>query len=233
MAKYFIDAEFHEYSRQAKLFGFPYGRKRDTIELISIGITRDDGKAYYAICNEFDVNAAWDNDWLRENVLEDIHKDLYYKQVTKTISNKFTKDRFTILLERFGKSKEQIADEIAEFTGCEYENDQLVCKDPNIEFYGYYADYDWVVFCWLFGRMIDLPKGYPMYCKDLKQYLDDYVSKLKMKYINTNKSMSFEDKLAWVKQQSFYPKNKGEHNALADARFNKRLWRHLKSLKAI
>lgn len=41
------------------------------------------------------------------------------------------------------------------------------------EFWGYYADYDWVVFCWLYGRMIDLPKGWPMYCKDLKQRMDD------------------------------------------------------------
>lgn len=37
------------------------------------------------------------------------------------------------------------------------------------EFWAYYADYDWVVFCWLFGSMIDLPTGWPMFCMDLKQ----------------------------------------------------------------
>jgi len=37
------------------------------------------------------------------------------------------------------------------------------------EFWAYYADYDWVVFCQLFGTMMELPKGYPMYCNDLKQ----------------------------------------------------------------
>ncbi len=42
------------------------------------------------------------------------------------------------------------------------------------KFYGYYADYDWVVLCQLFGRMVDLPKDFPMYCRDLKQMLDDY-----------------------------------------------------------
>lgn len=26
---------------------------------------------------------------------------------------------------------------------------------------GYYADYDWVAFCQLFDRMIDLPKDFP------------------------------------------------------------------------
>lgn len=29
-----------------------------------------------------------------------------------------------------------------------------------------------VVFCWLFGSMIDLPKGWPMYCRDVKQLCD-------------------------------------------------------------
>lgn len=39
------------------------------------------------------------------------------------------------------------------------------------EFWGYYADYDWVAFCQLWGRMIDLPKHFPMYCRDLKQLM--------------------------------------------------------------
>lgn len=38
------------------------------------------------------------------------------------------------------------------------------------EFWGYYADYDWVVFCQLFGRMVDLPSNFPKYCMDLKQF---------------------------------------------------------------
>lgn len=37
------------------------------------------------------------------------------------------------------------------------------------EFYGYFADYDWVVFCQIFGAMVNLPHGYPMYCLDIKQ----------------------------------------------------------------
>src|SRR5258707_324656 len=36
----------------------------------------------------------------------------------------------------------------------------------------YFADYDWVVLCQLYGRMIDLPKGWPMYCRDLKQLIE-------------------------------------------------------------
>ena len=53
----------------------------------------------------------------------------------------------------------QIAKEIKEFIG----------NDPKPEFWAYYADYDWVVFCQLFGRMVDLPDNFPKLCMDIKQ----------------------------------------------------------------
>lgn len=37
------------------------------------------------------------------------------------------------------------------------------------EFWAYYGDYDWVVLCQLYGRMIDLPRGWPMFAMDVKQ----------------------------------------------------------------
>ena len=58
------------------------------------------------------------------------------------------------------KPRAQIAREIVQFAGA----------DP--EFWAYYADYDWVALCQLYGRMIDLPKGWPKYCRDLKQLCD-------------------------------------------------------------
>lgn len=58
-------------------------------------------------------------------------------------------------------SREQIALDLIAFMGAE----------PEI--WAYYADYDWVVLCQLFGTMMDLPKGWPMYCRDLKQLADD------------------------------------------------------------
>ncbi len=73
------------------------------------------------------------------------------------------------------------------------------------EFWGYYADYDWVVFCWLFGAMIDLPKGWLMYCRDIKQ-LADSVGNPKL------------------------PATSGEHHALSDARWNRCAWLYLQSL---
>src|SRR3990167_2200166 len=60
-----------------------------------------------------------------------------------------------------------------------YSNEQIkdrlfvfLAGDKEPEFWGYYADYDWVVFCQLFGTMMDLPKMFPMYCRDIKQLCD-------------------------------------------------------------
>lgn len=58
------------------------------------------------------------------------------------------------------KSRAQIAAAFFEFAG----------EKP--EFWAYYADYDWVVLCQLYGRMVDLPEGWPMYCRDVKQLCD-------------------------------------------------------------
>jgi len=80
--------------------------------------------------------------------------------------------------------------------------DILEFIQPNPVFYGYMCDYDWVNFCWLFGGMADLPEEYPKYCRDLKQILDRLqVPKL-------------EDPVE-------------QHNALADARWNKELYEYL------
>jgi hypothetical protein len=74
------------------------------------------------------------------------------------------------------------------------------------EFVGYYADYDWVVFCQLFGSMVDLPKGFPMRCLDIKQLA----------------AMLGDPKLP--------EQGKGEHCALLDARWNKQAWEFLMKL---
>lgn len=46
-----------------------------------------------------------------------------------------------------------------------------VCNDGvPPQFWGYYCDYDWVVFAQIFGTMMDLPENYPMFCYDMKQW---------------------------------------------------------------
>lgn len=74
------------------------------------------------------------------------------------------------------------------------------------EFWGYYCDYDWVVFAQMFGTMMDLPNGWPMYCRDLKQLCDD----------KGNPKLPAQTST--------------EHNALADARWNREVYYFLKEL---
>ncbi len=98
------------------------------------------------------------------------------------------------------RSRAQIANHITEL---------LSREKPVI--WGYFSDYDWVAFCQLFGRMIDLPKGFPMYCLDLKQ---------EMKRLGIKR----EDLPSALQHQT------DEHNALSDARWNRGLHKYLRTL---
>jgi hypothetical protein len=71
------------------------------------------------------------------------------------------------------------------------------------EFWAYYADYDWVAMCQLFGTMMDLPKGWPMYCRDVKQLCDDMGNPQLPEQPST------------------------EHHGLADARWTREAWEFL------
>jgi len=44
-------------------------------------------------------------------------------------------------------------------------------EDP-VELWAYYGAYDHVALCWLFGAMVDLPPGLPMWTHELKQLLE-------------------------------------------------------------
>lgn len=85
-----------------------------------------------------------------------------------------------------------IAEEIRAFMG----------EKPEI--WAYYADYDWVALCQLYGTMMQLPKGWPMYCRDVKQWCDQLGN----------------PRLPEQKDH--------EHHALADAAWTREAWVFLK-----
>ncbi len=188
--KYFLDTEFIE--------GFHkplFGKKRHFVDLVSIGILAEDGRTYYAISKEFNPKDA--DKWVIQNVISKLPErfvDLGDVSVSPRIKNESL----------LWKSNERIALDLLEFFGCDYD-DGFWAAPSGIEVYGYYADYDWVLFCSLFGRMIDLPKGFPMYCRDLKQMMDDN---------GLGKD--------WKRQNC--PDPEDEHDALADAKWNKKLF---------
>jgi hypothetical protein len=151
----------------------------EAIHLISLGIVAEDGRTYYAINSNCPLGLA--NDWVKEHVLPVVKRDW----------NQFARPRGTI--------KNEL---IAFCDGLD-----IVTAGPP-EFWGYYADYDWVVFCQLFGRMIDLPMGWPKLCMDLKQW-----------HIGLGKP-------ELPKQETT------EHHALNDAQWNKQVYDFLAAEQA-
>ncbi len=139
-----------------------------TIELISLGAIREDGREFYLEA-ECDLSRA--DAWVRQNVLP------YIKGPQQP--------------------RTWIAQQFREFAG----------EKP--EFWAYYADYDWIVLCQLYGRMIDLPEGWPMYCRDVKQLCDAL----------GNPKLPKQDEL--------------EHHALADAIWTKQAWEFLQAKRGL
>lgn len=140
-----------------------------TIELLSIGLIADTGhtlESYYAENGSADWGRA--NDWVKANVLPHLER------------------RYDVTW----KHPAAIAVDIQRW--CQ----QFLNQGHKLVFWGYYADYDWVALCQLFGTMMDLPNGWPTYCRDLKQLCDD------------------------LGNPELPKQGKGEHNALADAHWN-------------
>lgn len=156
--RYYMDTEFAEDGK--------------TIQLISIGIVREDGRELYLLSSDFDGKC---NDWVKQHVIPKLPPR--------------TDPRWV--------SKHEIGRQIIAFVG----------GDPYPEFWAYFAAYDWVVFCQIFGTMAELPSGFPMYCNDLKQLAV---------------SLGLRDSV-----KTIVPQHKGEHDALEDAHWNKNAHRVL------
>lgn len=240
---YYLDTEFIEdFTHGIHLPSFRRYKKH-YVDLISIGITAEDDREYYAVSKEFDLKHVWNKYdlqlplemgdkpikvyWLRENVLFPLWQHLR-KQITggqkqyTSCWESFTYSHLKELINQFGKTNKQIAAEIQLFTAghehrlvrdLKYPSTRQIIDERNTTyppiFYGYYCDYDWVLFCSLFGRMLDLPKGYPMYCRDLKQMMDELNLTKEWKDMNVP--------------------GDNEHHALADARWNQKLHRTIKT----
>lgn len=245
---YYLDTEFIEGKQKKRFFNISYGESKNTIELISVGLVSGDGRRYYAISKDFNLREAWNRwqskkhdlamgvvkeYWIRDNVLTQIFWDLYTRDNTPSETSEVTSLTYRTckkLLNKYGKTNEQISKEIKEFVYNQDSKDKYegTYKSKPV-FHAYYADYDWVVFCWLFGKMINLPEGFPMYCVDLKQIFDEKLkikSNLRFGQIHSKlfegnffpkKEYSLKERIKIIKQLPNYPVNKNDHNALSDA----------------
>lgn len=228
-----------------------------TIDLISIGIVSGDGqREYYAISKDFNLKEAWNRYdiktetmsgdsrnqfpegrktkvyWIRENVLKKIFDDIYSVKNGFPAGKEFNYRNMKQLLSLFGKSNRIISIEILDFiykgsdvTGL---SEELWGKDIPIKLYAYYGAYDHVCMMWLWGKMINRPKGLPMFSIDIKQMLDERVEKLAnsdfFTKFDVSEPMTLAEKLKEIKKHPAFPQETNAHNALADARWNKELY---------
>lgn len=190
--RYFIDTEFIE--------------DGSTIDLISIGIVAEDGRELYLQSIEFDVHMA--SDWVWEHVYPHLvvcpHKAsplgialMQHREGQCLFANP-VKGIAGLQTDCLWRTREQIKQEILVFMDIE--------KYGKPELIGYYSAYDHVAFCQLFGTMMDLPKGFPMYTRDIKQWCDA------------------------LGNPRLPEQGEGEHNALSDARHNRVMYEFLAGL---
>lgn len=188
--KIFYDTEFIEDGR--------------TIDLISIGMVAEDGAEYYAVNADMPVDRIRNHTWLRENVwaqlpVRGLKKNLVYTgngpsrhEIKVTEPGHLDTDSTLI------RPRQIIRNEVREF----------LLGFADLELWAWYAAYDHVALAQLFGPMVNLPKGIPMWTNDLKQEVQRLGNPR-------------------IPEQA-----EGEHNALEDARHNKRVAEFLAGMAA-
>ena len=153
MTRYFYDTEFLEDGK--------------TIELISIGIVTSDGRELYAVNSKAGNGKLYDrivcNKWLMDNVV----KSLPLKPGTRMLSptsisgGGLTPGYFTL---DYGSNlimpPRMIRNAVRDF---------LLHDSDTIDLWADYGAYDHVALSQLFGSMVKLPHGIPMYTNDLQQ----------------------------------------------------------------
>lgn len=131
-----------------------------TVDLVSIGLVREDGQEYYAEAAECDRDKG--GEWVQANVIAHLTGPV--------------------------RPRKQIAEDLVEFCG----------RSP--EFWAYYATYDWLCLCQLYGRMLDVPAEWPNFVNDLQS----------IRYLN---GIHYQP-----------PQLSTQHHALNDAKWNREFY---------
>lgn len=175
--RYTIDTEFLE--------------NGETIRLISIAIVAEDGRTFYRVVRDYELlKDVFKHPWLRKNVFPSLPVTIgldgepYWDELHPDYHKRVVVD------------KETIAQDLKVFFG----------SDTAISLWGWYAAYDHVAFAQIFGTMIDLPLGFPMWTNDIKQ---------------EHRRLGYPR----IPEQA-----QGAHNALEDARWNMSTLKYLEAL---
>ncbi|MGX9924120.1 3'-5' exoribonuclease domain-containing protein [Streptomyces sp. NPDC002248] len=170
-------------------YDFEFLEDGNTIEPISVGMVREDGVEYYAIFEEAPWDRIYQHKWLRSNVLP------YLPKHSNNSHGHWRPDPDSSLV----RPTRVIRNEVREM---------ILGPDRKPELWAYYAAYDHVALCRLWGTMMDLPPEIPMFTRDLKQE---------------------QERLGLTKHDPGYPGEGGMslHKAIDDARWNMRLLQYL------
>ncbi|MEU6597860.1 hypothetical protein [Streptomyces flaveolus] len=151
------------------------------IDLISIGMVAEDGREYYAVNREMPVRKIRKHKWLVENVVPYLpkgHGDARIHMPKRWLFH---------YADPVVKHRATIAKQVAQF----------IQATPDPQLWAWYGAYDHVALAQLFGPMIDLPDGIPMWTNDLRQECER------------------------LGNPTLPEQPDGVHNALADARHNR------------
>jgi hypothetical protein len=163
-----------------------------TIRLISIGMVAEDGRELYRIVDDEElISDAHKHDWLKANVLP-LLPLLSIDDGTDWDWNREGDDWFDVW------PRSTVADDVRAF----------IEETLGAELWAWYGAYDHVALCQLWGRMIDLPEGVPMWTNDLKQ------------------------EVVRLGNPTLPRQDGAEHNALADARWVKAAYEFLRGREA-
>lgn len=130
-----------------------------TIRLISIGMVAEDGRELYRIVDDEDlISDAHQHEWLKANVVP--HLPLKHSPAFDDGWDWDTEhaDWPSVLL------RESAAEDVRAF----------IQETPGAELWAWYGAYDHVALCQLWGSMVDLPEGVPMWTNDLKQEVERF-----------------------------------------------------------
>ena len=176
----FYDFEFLEH--QVNYGHWPRRRSAWTVEPLSIGVKVEDGREFYAVWRDAPWHLVRKHEWLMDNVVPQLSRLAGDQRNHAPSSWLFNMAAPEV------KPGWQIANELGTF----------LQGIPDIELWGWYCAFDHVSLAWIWGKMMDLPEGVPMYTNDLKQ------------------------RCARLGNPNLNVQQQGEHNALEDARENER-----------
>ena len=160
-----------------------------TIDLISIGMVREDGHELYCVNQAIEDNPLHDrirnHRWLMANVVPHLplrERDPMPKHSGSNAPQMFFTDDTSQLI----MPLRMIRNAVRAF---------VLDAGPEVELWADYGAYDHVALCQLFGTMMALPKGFPMWTHDLRQEMERY----------------------GVTDEELPARNGDEHHALGDA----------------